>query len=223
MISLDSVSRRTQEIYRRFYGEREAQRYENLYYIFERMAAHVDARECGARIEIDYIGLGEIVRSYFFDVIRYKDYHFDPQMPDRSETSVAGGEDDLTRVPLGIDPLSPEWTEHVHRTAKLNGSKVAAFTVKWILRYKPISVISAEKLVHDISSTTPSAHPKELSSFLINVNEHFALLCALVALEVDLQDISRKKFDELIYCFRFRNFDESAYFMILSRDYLCEN
>ena len=84
-------------------------------------------------------------------------------------------------------------------------------------------MISAEKLVHDISSTSPPAHPKELSSFLINVNEHFALLCALVALEIDLQDISRKKFDELIYCFRFRNFDESAYFMILSRDYLCEN
>lgn len=109
-----------------------------------------------------------------------------------------------------VDPLSREWTELVHKTVNINKSKVAAFTVKWILAYKPISVLSLQ------IKPTPAEQPM----FFTCVNEYFALNAALFALEIDASKIPERKIDELIYAFRFRKFDELSYFMILSEDYL---
>ena len=218
MNSLGSVSRRTKAIYERFYQEREAKRYANLYFIFEQLAAHVDASDLGAKLEIDYLSLGEIVRSYFLDVIRYKEYHFDPppKLTTGSVKSLQAMENDQG-TSIGIDPLSPEWTESVHSLVNVNASKVAAFTVKWILKNKPISVMNAATQIHQNLGT---ALPMSFDPFLANINEHFSLHCAFIALDIDARQVSSRKIDELIYCFRFRNFDESAYFMILSRENL---
>jgi hypothetical protein len=115
--------------------------------------------------------------------------------------------------------LSPQWTELVHTTVNINSSKVAAYTVKWILKYKPIVVYHQDGPAFDPNFQALD-HPSKYPDFLASINENFALQCAFVALDIDATKVSRKKIEELIYCFRFRAFDESAFFMILSRDYL---
>ncbi len=233
MISLGKVSGRTLAIYDRYYSDREADRFVNFVEIFEDLASIVAESDLGVSLEMDYLRLGEIVRSYFFDTIRYKEYHFDPKDPGDYEkpedqekveallrefskarkTSIKGVAD--------LDPLWPEWAQLVHECVRINKSKVAAYTVKWILRYKPISVIGVSR--EDTSTDGEKALPDipVSSSLLTNINEEFAYLCALTALEIDAAKVPKKKQDELIYCFRFRNFDESSYFMILTEDYLC--
>lgn len=226
MISLGSVSRRTKSIYERFYADREAQRFSTLYQVYEKLASYVEASNLGARIEIDYLCLGEIVRSYFLDTIRYKEYHFDPKkVEDISNEELATEVTDALRR-FGVssldqlDPLSAEWTELVHSSVNINASKVAAYTAKWILKYKPISVLR-EPSGTSLEPTRPqiaTPHP-----FLTNINEEFALHCALLILGVKAEQVPQKKIDELIYCFRFRDFDELSYFMILSEDYLVQD
>jgi hypothetical protein len=212
MMSLGSVSKRVQVIYERHYADREEQRFENLYLIFDTLAAYVEASNFGAKLEIDYLALAEIIRSYFLDTIRYKEYHFDPKCEPDSEALAKLG----TASIEDIDPLSSAWTELVHSKVNINASKVAAYTVKWILRYKPISVICTRTDEVERQPSIELSHP-----FLVNINELYALHCAFLALDVDANKISKQKIDELIYCFRFRAFDESAYFMILSKEYLC--
>lgn len=204
----NSVSRRTAAIYSRYYEDREAQRAENLYLLFVDFANAVESAGEVVSLQMDYARLGELVRSYFLDVIRYKEYHFgpDPKHEDydelKSKLRIASLDD--------LDPLSEKWTELVHTTANINQSKVAAYTVKWILTYKPISVVSSQA----------SMEPAKLSYLISSINEFYALSCALYALELRADAISPRKLDELIYSFRFRKYDEAAFFMILTRDYL---
>lgn len=225
MISLGSVSRRTKAIYDRFYADRVPQRYGNLYLVYDRIASYVDASTTGVKLELDYLCLAEIVRSYFLDTIRYKEYHFDPKAPERISSEDVRAEVFAALERMGltsiddIDPLSSEWTELVHRSVNINASKVAAYTVKWILRYKPISVIRQGNSEREPSGLPHLTKPQ---SFLTNINEQFALHSALLSLGVDATSVSQKKLDELIYAFRFRPFDESAYFMILTKDYLID-
>jgi hypothetical protein len=198
MNSLDGVSGRIAAIYKKHYESREPLRALNLYKIFESMALAVEKTGGPYRLNMDYIRLGELVRSYFLDAIRYKEYHFNPDAEnvDFREKVKKLGFDDFSQ----IEPLSEAWTYLVHETANINSSKVASYTVKWILAYKPISAVN-------ISS---EISPTEQSIFFSCVNEYYALNCALFALELD----------ELIYSFRFRKFDEATYFMVLSEDYL---
>lgn len=212
MMSLGSVSKRMQIIYERHYADREEQRFENLYQIFDKMAAYVKASALGADLQIDYQGLAEIIRSYFLDTIRYKEYHFDPKCEPGSDVLSKFGVASIEE----LDPLSVEWTELVHSLVNINASKVAAYTVKWILRYKPISTVCTKPQTPEGLPSIDISHP-----FLANINEYYALHCALLALGVDVSEVSNRKIDELIYCFRFRAFDESAYFMILSKEFLC--
>lgn len=212
MNTLGPVSGRVAAIYRKFYEEREAQRALNLYQIFDELAASVEAASDNVTLHLDYVRLGELVRSYFLDAIRYKEYHFDPDPAD-SEFSAL-----LEQFGYGsideVDPLTEHWTTLVHSTANINNSKVASYTVKWILACKPISVVN--------KNTVLPRSPGHVitSAFLSNINEYYALACALFTLEIDAADIAPKKLDELIYALRFRKYDESAFFMIFTKDYL---
>jgi hypothetical protein len=67
MMTLGGVSKRVKAIYERFYADREAQRFSNLYAIFDRLAANVEAGASQVRLEIDYLALAEMVRSYFLE------------------------------------------------------------------------------------------------------------------------------------------------------------
>jgi len=227
MISLGKVSGRTLAIYDRFYSDREADRFANFMEVFDGLASIVAESDLGVSLEMDYLCLGEIVRSYFFDTIRYKEYHFDPKDPDQYESLEDQEKVRALLQKFGVssvdelDELSPQWAQLVHECVRINKSKVAAFTVKWILRYKPISVFaqSAPFVTDEAGQSLPDIPVQ--SPLLSNINEEFAYLCALTALEIDARRVPKKKQDELIYCFRFRHFDEASYFMILTEDYLC--
>jgi hypothetical protein len=220
-MTLGGVSKRTKALYERFYSDRVTDRLSNLYAIFDRMAANIEAGTSGVRLEIDYLALAEIVRSYFFDTIRYKEYHFDPKgkLGDGERIAALLAKFGCKSIDE-IDPLSPQWAEMVHTAVNINSSKVAAYTVKWILKCKPVVVYYDQKVAFDPNTVLEQA-PGKYAAFLASINEHFALQCAFLALGIDATKVSRRKIDELIYCFRFRAFDESAYFMILSKEYLC--
>jgi hypothetical protein len=218
--TLSGVSRRITAIYQRYYEERERQRFENLYKIFDTMAAFVDAAELGATLDIDYFCLAEVVRSYFLDAIRYKEYHFDPKVASEYPAVLTKlAELGLERLE-DVDPLSAEWTELVHTTVNINASKVAAYTAKWILRHKPITVLNTDPELFGDGLESKATKLSKPIPYLASVNENFALQSALFALEIDANEVCEKKIAEILYCFRFRSFDESSYFMILSRDYL---
>lgn len=219
MAALASVSKRTQAVYQRYYEDREATRFQNLYAIFVELSTFVNANESGLRIDIDLLRLAEIVRSYFLDTIRYKEYHLDPKSdsPEVRQFLASQGVESID----DLEPLSDAWTELVHRTARINGSKVAAYTVKWILKCRPIGVVSQLPLAERVAAFNETHRPVGQAPFIANINEHFAALCALAALGIRASDIAPEKLDELVYCFRFRPFEESAYFMILSEEYLC--
>ena len=214
MIQAGGVSRRTKAIYDLYYADRVSQRCENLYRIFVKIAEHVDAAGLGLKIDIDLLLLAELARSYFLDVIRYKEYHLDFRNEAEAQQELPTGVDAAQLEKL--DPLGSEWAEAVHLYSNLNASKVAAYTVKWILKYKPISVIG--NLAIELNGSD-GVH--EQPSFIADINEQYALQCALSALEIDSGAIPANVLDELIYCFRFRSFDEGAYFMLLSEQYLC--
>jgi hypothetical protein len=208
MNSLSSVSQRVAAIFSKYYENREPQRAKNLYAVFLSLVEVAEPKDKRFRVLLDEARLAEIIRSYFLDVIRYKEYHFDPNDEDKSFSK------HLARLGLSsideVSPLSPEWTELVHVTSNIHSSKVASYTAKWILIYKPISVISPS-----------SEFSKEAVNPLVaSINEYYALLCALFALEIKAENVDPKRIDELIYAFRFRKFEESAYFSILSEDYL---
>lgn len=216
------VSQRTGAIYREFYQERETARFETLYGIFSQLSHFAEASDEGVQLRLDYLRLVEAIRSYFLDTIRYKEYHFDPKEDDPEVEAILAkqGASSISE----LDPMSREWAELVHRTAKINGSKVAAYTVKWLLRCRPISVVTPvpanEEELRRVEALPP---PKQQSSFIANINEHFAIQSALYALELDIRDVALHRMNELLYNLRFRPFEESTYFMILSKEYLCSS
>lgn len=210
MKTLGGVSARVRALFKAHYEQREPDRYKVLIGIFNEIADYVEASQPGTKVVIDHSALAEATRSYFFDTIRYKEYHFDPEADAENFKELVEKYQLSSSDISEIDPLSATWSHLVHESANINASKVAAYTVKWLLRYKPISVLS---------DSTDIARRKQ-SGVVTNINEVYALNCALSELQLSTEDISSKKIDELIYCFRFRPFDESSYFMVLSRDYL---
>lgn len=121
MPSFSGISHRIDWIYENLYNERCEQRFENLYEVFLALEKAVESQDSGLRLIIDLDRLSELIRSYFIDVIRYKEYHFSPEND--------------------VDIFSKEWAEGVH-SMNINASKVASLTAKWVLNYKPVGVIS---------------------------------------------------------------------------------
>jgi len=226
MYTLRGASARVCKIYE-LYEEREEARFSNLYSVFFKLAEAVDQSKLEAKLELDYLQLGEAIRSYFLDVIRYKEYHFDPKDPDDITDPVVAEkvrdylEECGVKSVSELDDLSAARTELVHKTVNLSETKVAAYTAKWLLRNRPISVISTSK--GDGEAKTSSGH-KPLAAahpFLTNINEEYVLQCVLLIMGIKAKDVNIRRRDELIYSFRFREFNEAHYFRIFSKDYLC--
>jgi hypothetical protein len=132
---------------------------------------------------VDHERLSKTIDSYFLDVIKYKEYHFNADI------------DDI---------YSEAWCKEVHEEHKINDSKVAAFTAKWLLKAAPISIIP-----RNISSSIRRSE----NDNLCHINERFALDCALYALFRDSYlDLDDNSYESLYYDFKYRNFDERAYF-----------
>lgn len=97
-------------------------------------------------------------------------------------------------------------TKCFHDIEFADSHKIAAYTVKWLLKLRPIMI---------------SAHikSKDLSKRTLLANEIFALIIALRTIDVDVNRISNKYISNLIYIFRYRDIDCLA---LSSKMYLLE-
>ena len=126
-------------------------------------------------------------RAYFIDIIRYKEYHYNPK-----DEGVPYDEY-VAKIHSGDDKR------------RLGPDKIAAFLVKWILRSQPIQV--------EISRNANLKDPR-LNDLIWYVNIYFALFVAAEKLQVPLKSLDRKQRLDLLHHFRFRTFDESAFILL---------
>jgi hypothetical protein len=187
------VSGRIKYIYSNYYLDRAEEK-------FSHIIKHIDqfADQCG--LSDDYslfcsdATIKALVDSYFLDVIRYKEYHFNPVGSDRYTSS-----------------NSDVWCDAVHNK-KISKSKVASYTAKWLLRYSPVLVFTDSEDRYEISS--------EDKKRILSINAVFCLDHIRKILSTEgrcpklLNDDSI--ISEMIYSFRFRNFDERHFFTILN-------
>jgi hypothetical protein len=74
---------------------------------------------------VDTVKTDAFITSYFLDVIKFKEYHFQPSSEDEDE-------------------------KVIHGEKMLNHSKVASFTAKWLLKYCPIVMVPKEGVTLDL-------------------------------------------------------------------------
>jgi hypothetical protein len=118
------ISDRYQYLYANFYYDKARERYDNLVQYAESYIENIDFNDklfsC-----VDTIKVDAFITSYFLDVMRFKEYHFQP-----SVDGLAGYERDKC----------------VHAEKLLNSGKVGAFTTKWLIKYSPVVLIPKEGL-----------------------------------------------------------------------------
>jgi hypothetical protein len=185
------ISGRIKNIYSRYYQARAQDKFS---YIIKHIDQFADSYELNDTYCLSFldITIKALVESYFLDVIRYKEYHFSP-----------AGFPEYTGD-------SDSWCESIHNK-KISESKVAAYTAKWLLKYSPLVVLPDSEDRYTIS-------PEDLKKIL-SINAVFCLdhirkiLSGKGKCPKLLSDESI--ISELIYTFRFRNFDERHFFSIL--------
>jgi hypothetical protein len=174
------ISERISYIFSKFYFERAEKRFIHLLKFAHHFMKQFNTDGYG--YYVDEARLSKCVDSYFLDVIRYKEYHF-----------TSDGQAEIN---------SEAWYDVIHRQKKINDSKVAALTAKWLLKSCPIALI---KTSADCKSI--------LSDELCHINQLWALNCALYALlKDDFKYLNKSDFEDLFYDFKYRVFDERAYF-----------
>ncbi|MEE9338380.1 MAG: hypothetical protein V3U87_09890 [Methylococcaceae bacterium] len=179
---MKSISKRYSDIFNKYYAKTAKSRFNFFIGFIDSWMSKIVIGNEFAYI-VDHERLSKTIDSYFLDVIKYKEYHFNASV------------DDI---------YSETWCKEVHEEHKINDSKVAAFTAKWLLKAAPISIIPR--------NITSSIHRPENDN-LCHINERFALDCALYALfRDDYLSLDDKSYDSLYYDFKYRNFDERAYF-----------
>jgi hypothetical protein len=139
----------------------------------------------GLNLDVEgyYIDENKIVKaldSYFLDVIKYKEYHFNCEE--------------------SVDIFSEKWAQYIHVDKKINDSKVAAFSAKWLLKAAPIYIV-------------PKANTPVLDDFICHINAFFVLNCVLYCLlKYDHDLVDQSDFEKLFYDFRYRTVDDRSYF-----------
>lgn len=140
--------------------------------------------DCHVTAMISPFHVERLVRAYWIDIIRYKEYHYNPANPD-------------------VDYA--KYADEIHNGGdmrRLGHDKIAAYLVKWILKSQPIQV--------DLGEMTDTKDPK-LNDLIWYVNCYFALVIACDQLKVNLASLDASLRSDLLYHFRFRPYDESAF------------
>lgn len=92
-------------------------------------------------------------------------------------------------------------TKCFHHIEQTDEHKKAAFTVKWLVKFRPIQINN-------------SVNDKKINESHILINELFAIFFALVLLELDFQEISRissKYLKNLVYTCHFRESNDMVF------------
>lgn len=175
---MKSVSRRILELFERYYTKRAEERVIQIVSFAHSLMEGLDYDVAGYYVDENRII--KAIDSYFLDVIKYKEYHFNCEKHS--------------------DVNSQEWASYIHVEKKINDSKVAAFSAKWLLKASPIFIL-------------PKDGTPIVDDFLCHINEFFALNCVLYCLlQYDYDLIDEDDYKKLFYDFKYRMFDERSYF-----------
>lgn len=192
-INSPPLSNRIEYIYENYYTERAIEKY---VYLTEEIHCFVD--ELGFSNDFTYyledFKVNALVNSYYLDVIRYKEYHFNPKKDDGSI--------------LEIDVTSEEWIKQVH-SKYIHPNKVAALTTKWLLRYSPFQIHNM-----DDEKYKPTQDEEAL---ILQANALFCINHLSRILNIAVKDIPLGIIKDLKYHFQYRNLDERHFFLILDR------
>lgn len=85
-------------------------------------------------------------------------------------------------------------TKCFHNIKFANSQKKAAYTIKWLVKIRPIMI---DKEIDD----------KQIDSKRIIANEIFAFIIGISYLNIDLNNLSNECIKNMIYMFRYRDFD----------------
>jgi hypothetical protein len=185
-----SKSLRIEAIIREYYAERAKKKWLSLKgHAFSYLSSVEGLKNFSA--SLDPIAVEQLCDAYFIDVVRYKEYHSTPDKPD-------------------IKPFSEDWAFHLHSEhsgKRVKFSKIAALTVKWLLKYHPI-VLQLDK---GVSVSSLPSQERRTASF---INEAFALSYSLDIIKVEFSKIDPKECEDLLYHFKYRNYDERHFFLL---------
>jgi hypothetical protein len=180
------ISSRIEYIYREYYYEKARARHHALIQYADLFLKNLPIyNKCNCRV--DFQKMVALVDSYFLDVIRFKEYHFQPKLPNGT-----------------VDVFSKDWMDYVHREKLLHPSKVGALLSKWILKYSPIIIIpKSEELIS-----------QDDAKIICSANAGFALNFSLSSMGVSQEDIDKETASDVLYHFRFRNYEDRSFFLI---------
>jgi len=149
---------------------------------------------------VDLMKVEDFVTSYFLDVIKYKEYHFNPK------PEVGQKPPDVWDVSY-LDAVHKKNADPAKDKA-INCSKVAAFKTKWWLRYMPISV-------HVLDGF---AVPERDRSNISHVNETFILYYCLDLMGLR-STITTGNWDSMLYHLKYRALDDRSLMLAYSMLY----
>ncbi|MBF0333448.1 MAG: hypothetical protein HQL40_07335 [Alphaproteobacteria bacterium] len=200
MSSFPEVSRRISHVFLHYYSEPFAGKVVQTF-----KAARAAAR--GLRLNdefswyVDLYKVEDFATSYFLDVIKYKEYHFNPRPGQGGDCP---------------DILTKAYLDAVHarhadpdKDKALSLPKVAAFATKWWLRYMPISIHVDPH--HKLSD-------KERSD-ITYINESFILFYCLDLMSLKRELITKSNWDNMIYHMKFRVLDDRSLMLAYSMLY----
>ncbi|MFV0410177.1 MAG: hypothetical protein ACK5LJ_10930 [Paracoccus sp. (in: a-proteobacteria)] len=128
--------------------------------------------------------LVNISKAYFIDIIRYKEYHYNPEEEN---------------IPY------EEYAKAIHggeKPRRLDADKRAAFLIKWILKTQPIQVELSKDA--DLDSY-------DNQNQVWYVNEHFSLFVLWQTIGVKEKKVPEKEQLALLHQFRYRPYDENIF------------
>lgn len=140
--------------------------------------------------EINPLLAEQVVKAYLIDLIRYKEYHYNPRDAN-----------------LKFDDYAKAIHQDSEEARRLDRDKATAFLVKWILKIKPIQITLGKDF--DFKNDT-------LVNKVNYINTDFALMIAANMLRIDFSQVPSKQRIMLRHQFQYRPFDENIFSMLFS-------
>lgn len=178
------ISSRIQYIYKKHYEDKASERYKFLLLNAQKFCSGTCLPE-NVAFQVQEIKIRALVRSYFLDVIKFKEYHFEPNV-----------ENKISKI------NSEEWIDFVHKDKQINHSKVASFTLKWIMKHSPLAFwnMNDELLTFDQENIINTA------------NARFAISAAFKLIEKPQYSVNPEYLKRLMYHLMYRSIDERSLF-----------
>lgn len=178
------ISTRIQYIYKKHYEKKAQDRYKFLLLNAQKFCKGSGLPDSVA-FQVLEIKIRALVKSYFLDVVKFKEYHFE-----------AAVENKLGKI------HSDEWIDAVHGEKQINHSKVAAFTMKWVMKHSPLA----------FWNTTDELLTFEQENWVNTANARFAISAAYKLIEKDLYHTDDAYLKRLMYHLMYRSIDERSLF-----------